>query len=1365
MGAFDDLVPQTQDTRPSGGAFDDLVPEAAKAEPAPQQSAGLGTALLSSLQNVFLGAKQGTSPMLMAWDKKDDRVPVGEVTAVDDGGNFYFDTPNGQQRVDLSQHTILKDPSTGKAMVFPNDPKYAESGLKGAARIVSQGLVTGPATGPAASAAINVPRAASAAEKATQAAEDMSAIERAGVSVPGVAFSTSPTMRVSKALSETPLVGAPMRNAIEDSYSSIRNAVTDVADDMSRADTFDKGGYALQKGLDRYQRQGINKLEPETLRGQGIEPTAPVKPTDIMSKAAAERVSEAEPIRVAAGGKEGLTRTQLLTARRSAEDLSDAELQTLIRTPSNKTSFKARAEALYEDAYRAIPVQMRNNNTANPQRLSAVNLRNTMGGIDADVASQIGGQGTLTGELADRIRKATSHFSFDDLRRIRTQVGEALSGATDQTLSTTQLKQIYGAVSRDIEVGLKDISNRAYIASKLPKDAPNHVPIDVAKKADAALNKFRLADRYYRQSMERIDRFRTVIDARNPERAMQRLVEASQAGGKGDIGLIRSALSVLRPEERADVSAVILRNLGKPLDSARGAAQSAQFSPTTFVTRISKMDPRAFDAMFPGEHGAAIKDLFKAANRVSNIDALANVSGSGTNVLNVGGLGWAVTTAWGGDVVTPMLVGSGGWGLSYLLSRPEYAKWAAGMMNLRANSMAAPGKFNAQIASHVNRLGEFAKRDPQLLPVYRAFASENGIVKGGSDEQPKDGQVEQPSGVQPSKEGQGGKLQGHQGMDKVKGGPAQDVIGELPRLPPLPGSSPSLMGDALATSDWGEPSTDYPDTVSGRVARTTDKFKDDVQFLREHPGDVGSAALAGLIDFGGATSKISNYLGQGDTAKAIERNKEKAPGVAGVAGMTPLALPGILAEGAEGAYQTANPEPPVNVISRDEFFQARRKPRETLEQAAARAEKEFRESPTYIDLNKRNMVKVANRELSNAVERAKQTWKESQSGIGGEEKAIEADYQAYLQDMNKKLEAEHAKGFSERNPWFKTVVGLGSLASGGLAALGLRSIAKKGDKLLDAAAAAKATGDAEKMSRAKMALEHWDKWRLPKQTLAVGLPATVPMDVRGLADVVDAYGLPQTYFDAEGNIQPVLANERAREHLQPQNFIADSLPAIASGLVGAGVGAKFARKAPTEAVSAELKPLPASKLNEVAKLETANAAASAKIAQARQGLAKSKAELDADSLAHERQLARSLATPSRSSGQGRPSQSNTPSGPQTSEASGAGQVGGGTTKALPSPKATDATKNKFWDDVQAALKEGRDITTLKAEDYPGLTDRMLKERFTRVKSLQESLQGRKTPKALANLIEQIRKNDSWKLGVAGASLGAAGVASMDDKTE
>ena len=131
-----------------------------------------------------------------------------------------------------------------------------------------------------------------------------------------------------------------MRNAIDDSYQSIRNAVTDVADDLSKADTFDKGGHSLQKGLERYQGQGVTKIDPKTLEALGVPPVAPIKPADVMSKEAAKRLTEAEPIRTAAGGKEGLTRQQILTSRRAPEDLSDVEVQTLIRAPSNQTSFR-----------------------------------------------------------------------------------------------------------------------------------------------------------------------------------------------------------------------------------------------------------------------------------------------------------------------------------------------------------------------------------------------------------------------------------------------------------------------------------------------------------------------------------------------------------------------------------------------------------------------------------------------------------------------------------------------------------------------------------------------------------------------------------------------------------------------------------------------------------------------------------------------------------------------------------------------------------------------------------------------------------------------------------------------------------------
>lgn len=587
----------------------------------------------------------------------------------------------------------------------------------------------------------------------------------------------------------------------------------------------------------------------------------------------------------------------------------------------------------------------------------------------------------------------------------------------------------------------------------------------------------------------------------------------------------------------------------------------------------------------------------------------------------------------------------------------------------------------------------------------------------------------------------------------------------LPRISrdPMEDFRPSMMEDASTTFDWDEGGPDVrisSPAVDGVTDQRMSKGRSNSGFARGVRG-----AVAGALDMGGATSKAARYLGADSVADWLTHDKDAAP-ISSLVGSIPTALPGILYEAGEGVVETIdqknNPKPMPVAMTRDEFFQQRRKPRETLEEAAARAEREFRASPAYIDLNKRSMVKVANRELSNAVERAKQTWRESQSGRADEETAIEGDYQAYLDDINKQLEAENAKGFSERNPWFKTAVGLGSIASGGLAAAGLGMIAKKGEKLLKAVDDAKKAGDAEKILRAEKALELWDEKRLGRQALAIGLPATVPMDIRGAADVVDGYGLPQTYFDARGDIQPVLANERAREHLKPQNFVADSLPAIASGLVGAGIGAKFARKSPVDEVAAAVRPLPQKSFDDLAQREAMNAAASGKIAQARQGLSKSRAELSADSRAHARHLRDVDEVARRSSprtppDKGGPSQAQ----PQLPAPSQSSAPSGRTTKALPSPTASKAVKNKLWDDVESALKSGKNLDSIKAADYQGLTDRMLSARILRVNNLLKT----KKPQALARLIKELRDNDSWPLGVAGAAVGASAMTRDQEGTQ
>ena len=73
--------------------------------------------------------------------------------------------------------------------------------------------------------------------------------------------------------------------------------------------------------------------------------------------------------------------------------------------------------------------------------------------------------------------------------------------------------------------------------------------------------------------------------AQTPSAAAPTEAPAATEGGQGDIRMFTNAMAVLRPEERAQFGSLVLREMGKPLPSARGIAQDVGFSPSSFVTR------------------------------------------------------------------------------------------------------------------------------------------------------------------------------------------------------------------------------------------------------------------------------------------------------------------------------------------------------------------------------------------------------------------------------------------------------------------------------------------------------------------------------------------------------------------------------------------------------------------------------------------------------------------------------------------------------------------------------------------------------------------------------------------------------------
>lgn len=598
---------------------------------------------------------------------------------------------------------------------------------------------------------------ANAERRAGDITADIAAFDRLGVRPFGPAFNQGPLASVAKQLSETPVIGATTRNAMDETLAQSAHAADNLAQAMGGARSFDEAGRTVTQGLERYRASELADLEPGVVTGMGLRPTVQGPPRLVMSDGAERVAREAAPIRQEIGattsqttrganfaaGRENAMRDQFLTRRTTAEDLTPFELNAVVRAPASQTSFATRAEALYERAWRQIPDLVRIDGRQNRNAIAAVNTRGALQQIDNSIANQIAGQGTITGPLADRIRNAQAgNFSLDQLRAIRTEIGRSLSNTNplQATLNRGQLKQLYRAVSNDIEIGLETLANRAAIATRRGDNRPDRMQAEDARQAANALRSFRTADRYFRAGMGRMEQVYGLLNANNPEQVTQRLISAATEGGKGNLGLLQTVRGALRDDEWSDFAGLVVQNLGRPEPSARDAAQEFNFSVQKALTNWNRMDPRARAMLtINAEHTRALDDLARVVARLANVEAQRNTSRTASNAINTGGLFAAGTAFMAGDGGATLL-GSAGAGViaSYLMSRPAYARWLATYANLRARALNSRLPVSAAMGQHIAKLYAMSKADPELRSIAAALAAENGVVEP-SQELQKDG--------------------------------------------------------------------------------------------------------------------------------------------------------------------------------------------------------------------------------------------------------------------------------------------------------------------------------------------------------------------------------------------------------------------------------------------------------------------------------------------------------------------------------------------------------------------------------------------------------------------------------------------------
>ena len=461
----------------------------------------------------------------------------------------------------------------------------------------------------------------------------------------------------SQAASKVPFAGSPIKDTAVDLVTNVSKKAQKIADDLSpsQIDSLEEGGGIIQSGLKRF---GSEK-----------------------------------------------------TYYKPIEELSDHELKKMIvHNPSRSLSFTTKQEALYESAWRKLPARFKSNGSKNPDLVATANSRNVLQNIERR-QTQIGvSGGALQGKFSGMAEKLRNRggLTIETMRRMRTEVGRMLGRGPDENVNMdrAQLKELYGALTKDITGGLEKIAQRASVDPKVSNS--------MTVNAFDAVRSFKRADQFSKKGIDRLDKVLRLANADTPERAADRLMKAALNKGHANLGMMRAAKKSLRKDEWNDMASLIIKRMGAPRPGVKGVKQDLGFSPATFATEWNKLTDQGKYLIFGGK-GAPSRDaidaLVRVSDRIGGLESLANHSNTfsqGVTAFATGGGAYAAST---GFFMQALGVLAGSYGFSKLVSSPKFARWLA-----RSAQLSTRPNFGRVWASQVTQLQMMADKDPELEP-------------------------------------------------------------------------------------------------------------------------------------------------------------------------------------------------------------------------------------------------------------------------------------------------------------------------------------------------------------------------------------------------------------------------------------------------------------------------------------------------------------------------------------------------------------------------------------------------------------------------------------------------------------------------
>lgn len=310
-------------------------------------------------------------------------------------------------------------------------------------------------------------------------------------------------------------------------------------------------------------------------------------------------------------------------------------------------TFREKAGAVYEKAFSKIDLKAEADPVATRAVLAEVTSR-----FDNQTLNEIFRLPTSS-KIAETLQNG-GKLSVNDIRQLRTTVREMGNlNRLNRSLDDAALERLEGSLTQDLFAGIEATSGKA------------------------AARELRVADRFYRQNITSIKEALKPFfkNGLSTEDAFREIVASSQ-GVRGDIRQIRALRRSLTPQQMDDVSAGLVRQLGKP------NGKDEQFSLITFANNWEKMNPEAKAALFNRAQRPEVREqldaLANVVSRNAQVEKLANVSQSGASAGNIASLAAASAGIFKAPVATISgIVGANAFGR--LLMSPSFTRMMVNM--------------------------------------------------------------------------------------------------------------------------------------------------------------------------------------------------------------------------------------------------------------------------------------------------------------------------------------------------------------------------------------------------------------------------------------------------------------------------------------------------------------------------------------------------------------------------------------------------------------------------------------------------------------------------------------------------------------